>query len=228
MGSLIVTGTGTNVGKTHVSAILVSLFAQAGKRTAYYKPYQSGVYHDGKRHVIPDVDFIKRHSPLSASDIHVTYALTPPLSPFHAAQAMGVAVTSTEVARTAASLSTAYDSLVIEGAGGLYTPILSNYFFIDLFKELAMPVVLVADASLGAINSTLLSCEALCHHGIKIALVVLNRTRTDDDGSESHACSFLSDQIKPTPVFLLPHMSGRLPIREQLSSLDCSLMVSLA
>lgn len=220
---MIVTGTGTNVGKTYVSALLATLSAQEGRRTAYYKPYQSGVYHDGKRHVIPDVDFIKRHSPLSASDIHVTYALTAPLSPYHAAAAMGVSLTATEVARTAASLAASYETLIIEGAGGLYTPILSDYFFIDLFRELAMPVVLVADASLGAINSTLLSIEALCNQKLTVSMVVLNRTRADADGSEDHAAAFLAEQIRPTPVAMLPHLNGRLLIRETAASIDSTI-----
>ncbi|MBI4976003.1 MAG: dethiobiotin synthase [Spirochaetes bacterium] len=215
MGDIIaVTGTGTGVGKTYTAALLANIQSALGKRVCYYKPYQSGVFHDGKRLVLPDIDFIKWHTPLASSDIHVTYALNPALSPYHAAREMGVGITSSEAVDKAVQLTQTYDTVILEGAGGVYAPILKQYYFLDLFTDCGASAVVVADGVLGAINHTLLTCEALINRKIKIRMVILNQCRREKEPVFDINYEYLSEQLAPACVVKLPFIDNRHPMKD--------------
>jgi dethiobiotin synthetase len=71
-------------------------------------------------------------------------------------------------------LSNKYDITIIEGAGGIMVPIRKNYLFLDLMKDLALPVIIVSRPGLGTINHTLLTIEAARNRGIEIIGVIIN------------------------------------------------------
>ena len=168
---VFVTGTDTGVGKTLVSACLVQAW---GAR--YWKPLQTGM-----RDEPGDTDTVTRlASPPSDRALRPRYALQAPLSPAEAARLEGVAVEPREIVLP----EPAARPLVVEGAGGLMVPIATaagdpEPMMIDLVQRLALPVVLVARGTLGTINHTLLSLEALRSRGIIVAGVILNGACTD-------------------------------------------------
>lgn len=145
MSAFIVTGTDTGIGKTVFSAAL------AGTISAHYwKPVQSGLEED------PDSETVVRIAGLPRQRIvPEAYRLQAPLSPHRAAE-----IEDLEVRRDAFELPSV-SPLVIEGAGGLMVPLRRDWLLIDLFAEWQLPVVLCARTSLGTINHTLLSVEAL-------------------------------------------------------------------
>lgn len=145
MNAFIVTGTDTGVGKTVFSAGL------AGAMSAHYwKPVQSGLDED------TDSETAMRLGGLSRNHIvPEAYRLQAPMSPHRAAELEDI-----EIRRDAFELP-AVSPLVIEGAGGLMVPLRRDWLIIDLFAEWQLPVVLCARTSLGTINHTLLSIEAL-------------------------------------------------------------------
>ncbi len=157
---LFVTGTDTNVGKTVVSAILMS-----GLEATYWKPIQAGLDEE------TDTEFVQRVSEAGHSSIiPERYRLKTPMSPHAAADIDGIVISLSDF-----QLPEFYTKhLIIEGAGGLIVPINWKDSVLDLIKHLDIPVLLVSRSTLGTLNHTLLSLQALREKGIDVFGVVLN------------------------------------------------------
>jgi dethiobiotin synthetase len=162
---LIVTGTGTDVGKTVVTAALA---ACVGGSVAVVKPAQTGVQPGEPG----DLAEITRLS--GCRDVHEFARYPHPLSPHHAARLSGrPALDQGEAARRIADLETGHDVVLVEGAGGLLVPYDENGWTIyDLGLELAADFVLVTSAGLGTINHTALSVRALAESSTTPAIVI--------------------------------------------------------
>ncbi|HEX2447381.1 MAG TPA: dethiobiotin synthase [Methyloceanibacter sp.] len=163
MKGFFVTGTDTNVGKTVVAAWLV---ARLG--ASYWKPVQAG------NHPETDSEIVRRLADVSAERIlPEAYVLPEPIAPHEAARRAGVAIEMTKLA-----LPRSDRPLIVEGAGGLMVPLTDTAFVIDLANELELPVILVSRSTLGTINHTLLSIEAIRRRGLPLAGVVVNGPET--------------------------------------------------
>jgi dethiobiotin synthetase len=161
---IFVTGTDTNVGKTVVSAILT-----LGLGAAYWKPIQSGL------EPTTDTDYVQRVTQLDSSHfLSERFLLPEPLSPHASAAIAGIQLHLSDF-----QLPLGYEKphLIIEGAGGLLVPLNQQDLMIDLIQLLNLPVCLVARSSLGTINHTLLSIQALRQAEIPILGVILNGTK---------------------------------------------------
>ena len=154
-----VTGIGTEVGKTVVSAILARAL-----NANYWKPIQSGDLDH------TDTDKVTAWAALSPEQIHPeTYRLELPMSPHASAAAMDLRIDLDTF-----QLPENQSSLIVEGAGGLMVPLNEQDCIIDLMAQLGLPVVLVSRNYLGSINHTLLSVEMLRQRKIPIAGLVFN------------------------------------------------------
>lgn len=157
--NLFITGIGTNVGKTIVSAILTEAL-----QADYWKPIQSGVV-EGK-----DSDTVKSFISNAKSVFHPeTYLLNEPLSPHFAAKLDGVTIELDKI-----HLPKTTNDLIIEGAGGLLVPINDTQYVIDIAKQLDCEIVLVISSYLGCINHSLLSIDYLKRNNFKIKALVFN------------------------------------------------------
>jgi dethiobiotin synthetase len=151
---IVVTGTDTEIGKTVFAAALADLLG-----ACYWKPIQSGL--DGET----DSEIAARLGGLSEDRIlPERYRLKTPVSPHQSAAIEGVRIDANELAIP----DTGDRSLVIEGAGGLMVPLDPSTLYIDVFARWRMPVVLCARTSLGTINHSLLSIEALRRRDIDV------------------------------------------------------------
>ncbi len=159
MRRIFITGIGTGVGKTIVSAILTEAL-----EADYWKPIQAGD--------LKNSDSIKVSNLISnsVSKIHPeAYLLQNPMSPNAAANLENITIDLDEII-----LPKTNNSLIIEGAGGLMVPLNDKKFVIDLIKKLDAEVVLVSQNYLGSINHTLLSLEILKSKGFKIKGIIFN------------------------------------------------------
>jgi dethiobiotin synthetase len=155
---IVVTGTDTGIGKTVFAAGLTRLLDGY-----YWKPVQAGLADE------TDAAVVRRLSGLPAQRIlPETWRLRTPASPHLAAELDGVAIDADALA-----LPSLGGPVIIEGAGGLMVPLTRNVLFIDVFARWQAPVVLCARTSLGTLNHTLLSLEALRRRGIPILGVAL-------------------------------------------------------
>lgn len=155
---IFVTGTDTSVGKTIISAILAS-----GLNASYWKPIQSGMLDQ------TDSDFVREFSGTKGCVFPEAYRLSQPLSP-HASAAYDDVVIDIDTI----VLPQCQGSLIVEGAGGVFVPLNDRQFVIDLMKKLALPVLVVSENRLGAINQTLLTINALRGGGCDVFGVVMN------------------------------------------------------
>ena len=156
---LIVSGIGTEIGKTVASAILVEAL-----NADYWKPIQSGALEDS------DTNTVSQLISNSVSRFHPeAYRLTQPLSPHAAAELDGITIEPEMIV-----LPHTENALVVELAGGLLVPLNETYLNIDLVQRLGLPVVLVSRNYLGSINHTLLSVEACRNRNIPLLGILFN------------------------------------------------------
>jgi dethiobiotin synthase len=155
-----ITGTDTGVGKTMVSALLC-----AALDAIYWKPIQTGTREGTDRKAVMRLAQL----PLSRT-IPETYRFAPPVSPHLAARRAGVRI---DLRKIRMPRLAAREKLIVEGAGGALVPINDTQFMTDLMRHLKLPVLLVARASLGTINHTLLSLAALRSAHLKIRGVIM-------------------------------------------------------
>jgi dethiobiotin synthetase len=159
MKKIFVTGIGTDVGKTVVSAVLVEAL-----KADYWKPVQTGSFFSR------DTTEVRRIVSNTKSKFHPeTYSLKQPMSPHAAAELEGV-----EIQMDQLTLPATNNHLIIEGAGGLMVPLNRKFFMIDLIQKFNAEVILVVKNYLGSINHTLLSIELLKQRGIKVLGIIIN------------------------------------------------------
>jgi dethiobiotin synthetase len=174
---LVVSGTGTGVGKTVVTAAVAAVAAAGGSQVAVVKPAQTGVAPDEPG----DLDDVRRLA--AVTDLHEFARLPDPLSPAAAARRAGVPPPDLrEIATRVRALAADRDLVVVEGAGGL----LVRYdeqgsTLADLARDLDAAVLVVVDPSLGTLNHTALTLEALAHRGLTLAGLVIGAWPADPD-----------------------------------------------
>ena len=172
---LFITGTGTDVGKTIITAGIAALAVHVGKRVAVIKPVQTG-----NSDFPPDIREIRALSPdiLEIPEFSASaYTFNLPASPHLAAAQEGTEVSMSGlldfVEEVERSLSP--DLLLIEGAGGVLVPLNQKETYIDFMCALGAPVLVVALAGLGTINHTLLTLDQLKRNEIEVPGVIVNR-----------------------------------------------------
>ena len=156
---IFVTGIGTGIGKTIISAILVEKL-----RADYWKPIQSGDLDDSDTNKV--ISLVSNNR----SRFHQeAYRLSQPFSPHKSAAIDGITIDPEKIVAPATN-----NQLIIEGAGGLMVPLNNNFLMIDLIKQLNAEVILVSQNYLGSINHTILSIYALKKEGIPVKGIVFN------------------------------------------------------
>ena len=194
MNGLFVTGTGTDVGKTVVSALLLAELRNRGVDAAPMKPAQTGCVKKvtdnpnggGLPFSVPDLDYSLAMAAMEVNDETyrnmAPYTFEPACSPHLAAEMAGGEIDLSEIVAAARTLSNAYGFLLAEGAGGVLVPLNDRETMLDLMRALRLPALLVASAGLGTINHTLLSIRALRSGGVELAGVVLATATPGEPG----------------------------------------------
>ena len=148
MASYFITGIGTDIGKTLISAIMAEAL-----HADYWKPVQAG-YEDGT-----DSEWVREMLTNKTSVVHEeSYKLKLPASPHIAAYEEGIEISLDKIVDDKPVTD---NTLIIEGAGGLMVPLNENEFVIDLIKKLDATVIIVSKNYLGSINHSLLTAKVL-------------------------------------------------------------------
>jgi dethiobiotin synthetase len=180
---VFVTGTGTEVGKTVVAAVIAHTLAGTGKRVAVFKPAVTGL---DEQPALPDHELLRFAAGSIQSDEEIApYRYGPPASPHLAAAQAGEEIEPARLLEVARAAAAGAGALVCEGVGGLLVPLAGRicnprgdkcappYLVRDLAVDLGYPLVIVATRGLGTINHTLLTIEAARAAGLEVAFVVL-------------------------------------------------------
>ena len=169
MSALFVTGTDTGCGKTAVAVAIAAAARRAGLRVRALKPVETGCLEsEGPHRLAADADALARAAGDASPPERVCpYRLRLPAAPEIAARVEGVTIDPTAIEKLFLEAREESDLVVVEGAGGLLVPIVSELDMAGLARRLELPLVVVARASLGTLNHTRLTLEAAERRGLR-------------------------------------------------------------
>lgn len=180
MRRLFISGTDTGAGKTFVTAAVAQRARALQKKVFAFKPIETGCERIDGRLVGSDQEIISSAAGnWQVGEQRGLYQLVHPIAPLVAAQAENVSIDLGRIVSVATSVPDV-DVLLVEGAGGWRVPITETEDMSGLARRLAAHVVIVSRATLGTINHSLLTIEAVERDGLELAAVVLSR-RPDED-----------------------------------------------
>ena len=173
---LYILGTGTNVGKTYITALWLKRLSEAGHDVAYYKAAVSGAPSITES----DAGYVKQVAGLSqADDTLLSYVFDESVSPHLAARHEGKVIDRTVVNKNFCHVARAHAYTTVEGSGGIICPLhvtdTELYMLEDVVKDLNLPTIVVATAALGTINSTVLTIHYLQSKGIPVKGIIVNQ-----------------------------------------------------
>ena len=172
---LYILGTGTDVGKTYITALWLKRLREAGHDVAYYKAAVSGAPSITES----DAGYVKQVAGLSqADDTLLSYVFDEAVSPHLAARHEGKVIDRTVVNKNFCHVARAHAYTTVEGSGGIICPLhvtdTELYMLEDVVKDLNLPTIVVATAALGTINSTVLTIHYLQSKGIPVKGIIVN------------------------------------------------------
>lgn len=199
---LFITGTDTEIGKTYVAALIARSLATAGHRVGVYKPAASGCTLEGDTLVSADALALWQAagSPGTLQDV-CPQCFAAPLAPHLAAAAEGKRLDAALLRRGIEVWLDRSDIVLVEGAGGLMSPLGDDEYVADLAYDLGFPLVVVARNTLGTINHVLqtLIAASTFREGLDVAGIVLNQSQPagDDVSTASNAREIRRHAVPP-------------------------------
>ncbi len=182
--AVFITATGTDVGKTYISALIVKKMRELGYNCGYFKPALSGAeIIEGK--IIPgDCNYVLKQAGIETPpENYVSYVFKTAVSPHLASEIENNPIKIEKIKSDFARIKKEFDYIVVEGAGGIVCPFnlgKEKLMLPDIIKTLGLDIVIVASASLGTINSTVLTAEYAKQKGINVKGIILNNYNEND------------------------------------------------
>lgn len=185
---IFVVGTGTDIGKTYVTGLLLKYVREMGYDATYFKAALSGAIKDENGSLIPGdaVEVLSMAGLEEDTDFLVPYIYEAEVSPHLASQIEGNPVNLKTVKEAYEKVSKKYDYIVMEGSGGIVCPIRyegkddeNNIMLEDIIKCLDLDVILIADAGLGTINSIVTTVEYLKNRNIHVCGIIMNNYKDE-------------------------------------------------
>jgi dethiobiotin synthetase len=201
---VFVSATDTSVGKTTLAAGLIGLLKRQGINVGVMKPVASGAIEcDSGKLISQDAEMLVKFSGSSDPWEWINpYCLATPVTPALAAKIEGVTIEMTRIQSCFEELSRRHDFVVVEGAGGVMSPIFEKLLVTDMIRVLGLPVIVVSQSLLGTINHTLMTFECLRKREIEILGFFLNRFPKKPNLSESTNAEII------TAVSGVPHFGS--------------------
>ena len=214
--ALFVTGTGTDIGKTYVTGLIVKCLRDAGLSAGYYKAALSGAEVAADGTLLPgDALHVARVAGLDAADVTVSYVYRDAVSPHLAAQIEHRPMDFAKVAEDYRRAKERTDYLTVEGSGGIICPLRwdddEHVVLDDLAVRLGLAALVVADAGLGTINAAVLTAEHLHARGIPLRGFIFNNWQ---GGLMQEDNVRMVEEITGARVLArVPHGAPELPMR---------------
>ena len=179
MASLFVTGTDTDVGKTCVTAGIVSYLSKMNVNVGVMKPFASG-YKATVDYVSDDVKILMKYSGVKDPVDHVNpYFFEIPTSPYDACKQLNLEIDISRIIDSYKQLTSIHDVVIVEGIGGIMTPISKNYFVSDLISDLQMDAIIVTGSKVGTVNHLMLTYQHAKEKKIPLNGFVINQNVSD-------------------------------------------------
>lgn len=197
-----ITGTDTEIGKTHATCALLATAVNQGLRAVALKPVAAGTDATGRN---DDVVRLMAASNVSLPERTVNpWLLNEPLSPHIAARHAGVEITAATIIETFHLADERADLLLVEGVGGLYAPLSDTLTQPDLIRQLDIPVILVVGLRLGCLNHALLTAAAIEQEGLQFAGWIGNQIDPEFQASAENIQT-LNERLNAPCLGILPY-----------------------
>ena len=183
--ALFITGTGTDIGKTYVTGLIVKRLKEAGLCAGYYKAALSGAELGADGSLLPgDALHVARTAALAEDEAIVSYIYRDAVSPHLAARIENRPIDFGKVERDFCAAKERFDYLTVEGSGGIICPLRwdekEHVVLDDLVVRLGLSALVVADAGLGTINAAVLTAEHLKMRSIPLRGFIFNNWQAGD------------------------------------------------
>ena len=180
MKSLFITGTDTDVGKTYITAGLAITLRKMSIDVGVMKPFAAGVAQK-KGYKSEDVEILSKSAQTHDPENLVNPQFFPiPASPYTAWKKLKIKPKIPLVLSSFKKLSDMHEMVLVEGVGGILTPILKDYYVTNLIKDMKIPTIIVTRSKVGTVNHTLMTVKMCEKYKIPIKGIIINNF--DDDG----------------------------------------------
>lgn len=179
LNSLFISGTDTDVGKTYVTAGLAVTLRKMGIDIGIMKPFAAGIpQRTGFKS--EDVEILANAAQVNDPELLLNPQFFPIMaSPYTALKNLKLKPNITNVLKQFKKLSKLHSMLLVEGMGGIMTPILQNYFVTNLIKDMKLPIIIVTRTRVGAINHTIMTCIMCEKYKIPIKGIIISNFDVD-------------------------------------------------
>ena len=179
MNSFFVTGTDTDVGKTCVSAAIAKHLHDNNVDVGVMKPFASG-YKTTTDSISSDVEILIKYSGAKDPiDLVNPYYFEIPTSPYDACKQLNLEIDISKVIESYKQLTSIHDVVIVEGIGGIMTPIFKNYFVSDLISDLQLESIIVTGSKIGTVNHLMLTYEHALQKKLKLKGLLVNQNVSD-------------------------------------------------
>ena len=174
MKSLFITGTDTDVGKTYIAAGLAVAFRKMGIDVGVMKPFAAGRA-EKKGYKSEDIVILSRAAKACDPEKLVNPQFFKiPASPYTAWKTLKTKPKISTILSSFKNLTKLHDMILVEGMGGIMTPILKNYYITNLIKEMKIPAVIVTRSKIGTVNHTIMTCKMCEKYKIPVKGIIIN------------------------------------------------------
>mgnify|MGYP000855927060 FL=1 len=207
MPGIFISGSDTGVGKTLISAGLVRLARKRGINCVGIKPVETGCpVKNGMLEPLDGRILWEAGDKAFSLDECAPYRFNMPAAPFRAAAMEDSNLNASDIVEHILTVSDGAEMSVVEGAGGLMTPVDDKKSMIDIIADLQYPTLLVARLALGTINHSILSIEALQSRNIDVKGVVLSASSREQGPEEEYTPGDLERILRDIPVVVFPFL----------------------
>lgn len=205
MKSFFVTATDTEIGKTVITASLALALKNKGINVGVMKPFACGLQQK-QGFKSEDAQLLAKYASIADSeDLINPYFFPIAASPYTAANKLGASIDVEIVLQKFDKLQQLHDVVLVEGIGGIMTPIQKNYCVADLIKDMNLDTLVVTSAKIGTVNHTVLTCEASKRYGLTLRGLIINNY----DSTGYVASELAEDLMNLTGVetlCIIPHL----------------------
>jgi dethiobiotin synthetase len=172
--SYFITGTDTDVGKTWITAGIASALKKMGIDIGIMKPFAAGT-NQKVGFKSEDTEILAKAAKINDAEQLINPQFFPiPASPFTASESLGVKVDVNLVLQNFKKLLKIHEMMLVEGMGGILTPILKDYFVTNLIKDMGLDVIVVTRSRIGTVNHTLMTCKMCTIYGLRVHGIIIN------------------------------------------------------
>jgi dethiobiotin synthetase len=220
MRSYFITATDTGVGKTTITGALAACIKKRGIDVGVMKPVATGILQKNE-FKSSDVSILYHASGVNDPEEHVNpIFLSIPASPYDASKMLNISFDKKIIFENFEKLTNKHEMMLVEGIGGIMTPLTKNYFVADMIKEMGLETIIVTRSTLGTLNQTMMTVKICQDFQIPIKGIIINNYDEKGDPAEKNA-PLTIHEITNIPILgVIPFIRDYSNLETMISSVE--------